>query len=144
MMRTTSQPVLSLEGQVEQVLGPRVRVAFVFPPWLSNTSRAATPPVSGGWCYRTRVGTGESCLEPKKCASAHHTWVWILTLATPGCFLVAPEPGLLCGEELPAPTSTQLGLWGKNPFRSTAPSVEDRIRRQQVFPPTVLASHLPD
>lgn len=40
MMRTTSQPVLSLEGQVEQVLGPRVRVAFVFPPWLSNTSRA--------------------------------------------------------------------------------------------------------
>lgn len=120
MMRTASQPVLSPEGQVAQVLGPGVRVAFVFPPWLSNTSRAAMSPSAGGWCCRTRGGTGKSCLEPKECcASAHHTRVWILVLATPGCLPDAPEPGLLCREELV--TSTQLEFWGKNPIRSNCP-----------------------
>lgn len=63
MVRTT------LAGQRAQVLGPGVRVAFVFPPWLSNTFRAAMSPSSGGWCCRTRggnwrklPGTQELCL----------------------------------------------------------------------------------
>lgn len=109
MMRTTP------EGQMAQVLGPGVRVAFVFPPWLSNICRTAMSPSSGG--CRTRGGTGGSFLESRKCASAHHTWVWILVLATPGCFL---DAGSLCGEEPPL-TSTQLELWGKNSFRSDCP-----------------------
>lgn len=77
-------------------------------------------PTSGGWCCRTRGGTGKSCLEPKeRCTLTHHTRVWILVSVTPGCFLDAPEPGLLCREELT--TSTQLELWGKNPITSNCP-----------------------
>lgn len=114
MMRT------ALEGQMAQVPGPGVRVAFVFPPWLSNTSRAAMSLLLEASVAEPEGGPGESCLEPKKCASAFHTRVWILVLATPGCFLDDPEPGLLCGEE--PPTSAQLGLCGtKNPFRSNCP-----------------------
>lgn len=63
MMRT------ALEGQMAQVPGPGVRLAFVFPPWLSNTSRAAMSLLSGGQCCRTRggnwrklPGTQEVCL----------------------------------------------------------------------------------
>lgn len=120
MMRTTSQPALSPEGQVAQVLGPGIRVAFVFPPWLSNTSRTPTSPSSGAGCCRARGGTGESCLESKKCcASAHHTgsgsWSW----QPPGCFLDAPAPGLLCGEELTI--SIRPELRGQAPFRSNRP-----------------------
>lgn len=54
MMRTTSQPVLSPEGQAAKVLGPGVRVAFVFPPWLFNTSRASMSPSSGGWVLQNQ------------------------------------------------------------------------------------------
>lgn len=53
VMRTTSQPVLSPEGQVAQVLGPEIRVASVFPPWLSNTSRAPMSP------FFQRLGVAE-------------------------------------------------------------------------------------
>lgn len=118
MMRTASQPVLSPEGQVARVLGPGVRVAFVFPPWLSNTSRAPISP------SLRRPGVVEPEGELEKASwnprsVVPHSWVWILISATPGCFLDAPEPGLLCGEELT--TSTQLGLWGQTPFRSNRP-----------------------
>lgn len=93
-------------------------------------------------CCRTRGRTGESRLESKKCcASAHHSWVWILVLATPGCVLDAPELGLLCGEELTI--STQLELWGQTPFRSNRPSVEELHQKSASFQPTVLASPPP-
>lgn len=119
MMRITSQPVLSPEGQVAQVLGPGVRVAFVFPRGSPTPLGHPCPLLPEAGCCRTRGQTGESCLESKKCASAHHSWVWILVLATPGCVLDAPEPGLLCGEELTI--STQLELWSQTPFRSNRP-----------------------
>lgn len=77
-------------------------------------------------------GTGESCLEPKKCASAFHTWVWILVLATPGYLLDDPEPGLLCGEEPPPPPN--LGFGGKNPFRSNCPIRRRTIPGDSKFP----------
>lgn len=54
MTRTSSQPILSPEGQVARVLGPGVRVAFVFPPWLFNTSWAPTSPSSGGWVLQNQ------------------------------------------------------------------------------------------
>lgn len=81
MMGTTSQPVLSPEGQVAQVLGPGVRVAFVFPPWLSNTSRAPMSPSSGGWVLQNQRGNWRKLPRIQE----------VLCLSP---FLVGPDPGL--------------------------------------------------
>lgn len=43
------------------------------------------------------------------------SWSW----RPQGCFLDAPEPHLLCGDKLTM--STQLELWGKDPFSSDCP-----------------------
>lgn len=144
MMRTTSQPALSPEGQVAQVLGPGVRVAFVFPPWLSNTSQTPMSPSSGAGCCRTRGGTGESCLESKKrCASAHHTgsgsWSWQPGNQVASLML---QRLVFCVEKS-SPSPSNLSFGARLPLDQTAPCVEELHQESTSFQPTVLASPPP-
>lgn len=122
MMRTASQPDLSSEDQVARVLGPGVQVAFVFPPWLSNTSRAPMSP------SLRRLGVVEPEGELEK-ASWNPRSVVPQPLLTRGSGSWSRQPqvaslmlqSLVFCVEKSSPSPPKLELWGQTPFRSHRP-----------------------
>lgn len=142
MMRTASQPVLSPEGQVAQVLGPGVRVAFVFPPWLSNTSGQLCPlPLEAG------VAEPEGELEkaawnlrsvvPQPITHGSGSWSWRPQVA----FLMLQS--LVFCVEKSSSLLPNLSFGARIPLDQTAPSADELRQETASFQPTVLASPPP-
>lgn len=139
MMRTTSQPVLSPEGQVAQVLGPGVQAAFVFPPWLSNTSRA---PMSPSW---RRLGVVEPEGELEKASWNPRSAVpQPLTCGSGSCSQQPQVASLMLQSlvfcvEKSSPSPPNLSFRARFPLDQTAPSMEELHQESASFQPTVLA-----
>lgn len=107
---------------------------FAPPPWLSSTSRAATPPHRAP---HLETDVAEPAGEPASaagvqellCLSPSRTGLGRRGLRDPGCLLDAPDPALPGGggQDPPPPlsTCTQLGLLGSFfPVDQTAPTME--------------------
>lgn len=143
-MRTASQPDLSSEDQVARVLGPGVQVAFVFPPWLSNTSRAPMSP------SLRRLGVVEPEGELEK-ASWNPRSVVPQPLLTRGSGSWSRQPqvaslmlqSLVFCVEKSSPSPPNLSFGARLPLDHTAPSMEELRQESASFPPTVLASSPP-
>lgn len=144
MVRTASQPVLSSEDQVARVLGPGVQVAFVFPPWLSNTSRAPMSP------SLRRLGVVEPEGELEK-ASWNPRSVVPQPLLSRGSGSWSRQPqvaslmlqSLVFCVEKSSPSPPNLSFGARLPLDHTAPSMEELRPESASFPPTVLASSPP-
>lgn len=143
VMRTTSQPVLSPEGQVAQVLGPEIRVASVFPPWLSNTSRAPMSP------FFQRLGVAEPEGELEKTAWNPRSVVPQPITRGPGSWSWQPQVAFLMLQSLvfcvekSSPSPPHLSFGARLPLDQTAPSVEELHQESASCQPTVLASPPP-